>query len=188
MGPGHAVAGYWDGDLRELQSSSSNIGWGELFVPLAAVRRMGPALKNSHIVFAIDNAGDVEVINRRRTSSPRMRTLLRELCGLSLQYNFAFTAIHRPGARNILPDILSRTELHCHDFRLSSISNKVLKKIAEDESSKRTSPEPKSFAFGSFFLLDPVSKSVASSPVLFPLGISVLSSSSASLQKRTAGG
>ena len=187
MSPGHAVAGYWDRDLRVLQSSSSNIGWGELFVPLAAVRRMGPALSNSHIVFAIDNAGDVEVINRRRTSSPRMRTLLRELCTLSLQYNFAFTAIHRPGARNILPDILSRVELHCHDFRISSISNKVLEKIAEDEVSKRTAPDPKSFAFGSFFLLDPVSKSVTSTPLLFPLGISVLSSSSASLKKRTAG-
>ena len=106
---------------------------------------------------------------------------------LSLRYNFAFTAIHRPGARNILPDILSRIELHCHDFRISSITSKVLEKIAEDEV-KRTAPEPKSFAFGSFFLLEPVSKSVTSTPLLFPLNISVLSSSSASLhvRKRTA--
>jgi len=80
MGPGHAVAGYWDSDLRELQSSSANIGWGELFVPLAAVRRMGPALKNSHIVFALDNAGDVEVINRRRIG---LRLLVCAPCSAS---------------------------------------------------------------------------------------------------------
>jgi hypothetical protein len=187
MQPGYAVAGYWDGDLQKTQSSSENIGWGELFAPVAALRRMGPSLQGSHMVFAVDNAGVVEVINRRKTSSPRMRALLRELCKLSLAYNFAFTAIHRPGALNILPDVLSRPELHQHDLRVSNICKTVLKEVAMDRKPKRTAPGPKPFSFGSFFLLDPVSKSAASTPVLFPLGVSVLSSSSASLAKRIAG-
>lgn len=187
MQPGHAVAGYWGEDLREIQSLSNNIGWGELFAPVAAARRMGPALRDSHVVFVVDNAGDVEVINRRRTNCPRMRTLLRDLCKLSLRYNFAFTAIHRPGARNILPDVLSRPSIHQHDLRVPSVCDKVIKEVIKDSIPKTSAPEPKPFAFGSFFLLDPISKSAASIPLMFPLGVCVLSSSSASLAERTAG-
>lgn len=184
MQPGYAVSGEWVGELQSIQSVSANIGWGELFCPVAFVRRSGPALRDSHVIFVLDNSGDVEVINRRKTSSPRLRSLLRELCALSLRYNVAFTAVHRPGARNVLPDVLSRSELHKGDRSVKNICDAVLDKLAEDESPKATQPEPKPFSFGSFFLLDPISKVASSNPVLFPLGVSVLSSSSASLVSR----
>ena len=184
MQPGYAVSGKWVGQLQSIQSVSASIGWGELFCPIAFARRSGPALRDSHVIFVLDNSGDVEVINRRKTSSPRLRSLLRELCALSLRYNFAFTAVHRPGARNVLPDVLSRSEKHKGDLSVKNICGVVLDELARNEAPKQTQPGPKPFAFGSFFLLDPISKIATSTPVSFPLGVCVLSSSSASLASR----
>ena len=177
MRPGHAVSGLWSGDLLEIQSSSENIAWGELYSPVKAAEQMGQALRGTHLVFVLDNSVDVEVINRRKTRSPRLLVLLRRLCQLSLEFGFAFTAVHRPGARNILPDVLSRPEKHLGKLDLTSLSDAVLREIAAKETPKSSPPPIKPFSYGAFFLVDPVSTAISSIPMLFPLSVYCVDSS-----------
>lgn len=112
--PGHVRVGVWslsNGDAAR-QQSSSNIAWGEMFCTVAAAAEYGARLRDQHVVFVIDNESDVSVINRQRSREPRVCGLLRSLCDLSLQHNFSFTAVHRPGVDNELMDWASRPSVH----------------------------------------------------------------------------
>jgi hypothetical protein len=112
--PGTVRCGTWSasaGDAARQQTSSS-IQYGELFAPVAAVAEYGPLLTNKHVIFACDNEADTFVINRHRTRDPRLSSLLRALCEASTRFNFSFSAVHRPGVKNVLMDWASRPLLH----------------------------------------------------------------------------
>jgi hypothetical protein len=114
MLPGVVRTGVWsaaNGDAAR-QQHSAEIQWGEFFCTVAAAVEYGPALKDSHVVFVVDNESDVHVINRQRSREPRVAALLRGLCDTALQYNFSFKAVHRPGVDNVLMDWASRPDLH----------------------------------------------------------------------------
>ena len=183
--PGCAFAGSWATEVRDLQSSSKHIAWGELFSPVRAVQLMGSALSGAHVVFVLDNKTDVDIINRRKTRSPRLLALLRELCVASLKFGFSFTAIHRPGALNILPDVLSRPISYAIGS-LDLVRQAVISSIARGDIPKSTAKPPKHFSYGAFFLMDFVSTVAASSPLLFPLSLSFCDSSTVSSQEFNA--
>jgi hypothetical protein len=106
--PGTVRCGTWSasaGDAARQQTSSS-IQYGELRV--AAVAEYGPLLTNKHVIFACDNEADTFVINRHRTRDPRLSSLLRAFCEGFTRFNLSFSAVHRPGVKNVLMDWASR--------------------------------------------------------------------------------
>jgi hypothetical protein len=116
--PGALRAGIWaasNGD-RERQATSAAIQYGEFFCVTAAAIEFGHLLADSHVIFVVDNGADVHVINRHRTRDPGLSVLLRALCDASLRYNFSFSAVHRPGVKNVLMDWASRPEMHHYAF------------------------------------------------------------------------
>jgi len=167
--PGFSVSGVWSGP-DVAQFSHRAIGYGELFAPVAASLLAGPALANSHVVFVLDNQSDVDIINRRDTKSPRLLSLLKLLCSASMSHNFAFTAIHRQGVANILPDYLSRPSLHKFSLSPVNINLGVIGEINSTSSSSSLSSSavltaPISLdnnsatsSHGSFFLSDHISR------------------------------
>jgi hypothetical protein len=112
--PGALRCGVWSGSAGDAarQQHSSAIQWGELFCVAAAAVEFGPLLRDSRVVFVIDNESDTFVLNRHRTRDPRLARLLRCICDVATRFNFSFSAVHRPGAQNFLMDWASRPELH----------------------------------------------------------------------------
>jgi hypothetical protein len=114
MQPGTVRMGSWavsNGDAVR-QSTSSTIQYGEAFCVLAAAVEYGSLLRDSHVVFVIDNAADVFVFNRLSTRDIAVGKLLRSLCDTTLQHNFTFSAVHRYGEDNDLFDWASRPLRH----------------------------------------------------------------------------
>jgi hypothetical protein len=114
MRPGDVRAGTWswaNGDAMR-QRHSAEIQWGEFFAPLAAAVEFGERLRDSHVVFIIDNESDTHVINRLRSRDQRVAALLRCLCDTARRHNFSFEAVHRMGVDNVLMDWASRPDLH----------------------------------------------------------------------------
>jgi hypothetical protein len=188
----------WAGPDAPRQFSHTAIGYGELFAPVAAVLSAGAALKDTHVVFIMDNASDVAIINRRSTKAPRLLGLLKVLASASLLHNFSFTAVHRPGSENILPDVLSRPSKHGFVLDPESVNLKCLDEfevlrsqpLAPSSSSVSSSPvnpvevtpaclsPPHSPAFGAFFRSDFISSCASSSPLLSANSVSFCSSAS----------
>ena len=176
MRPGDAVVGVWSEELRELQAVSNEIGWGEMYSPAMVIQKMGTALKGAHIVFVLDNSGDTAILNRRKTRNERIAGLLRYICKQSLKLGFTFTSVHRPGAVNCLPDVLSREEEHEFKLSVADISRAVDRVRAKNVKSAATAPPPRPFEYGQFFLRDPVSLACSSTPVLYPSSVTLLRS------------
>jgi hypothetical protein len=87
MQPGTVRMGSWavsNGDAVR-QSTSSTIQYGEAFCVLAAAVEYGSLLRDSHVVFVIDNAADVFVFNRLSTRDIAVGKLLRSLCDTALR-------------------------------------------------------------------------------------------------------
>ena len=116
MHPGHVRVGIWSGveGHAAAQARSASIQWGECFAPLAAVVEYGALLEGSHVVFVVDNASDVHVLNRMSSRDAGLCALVRAICHQSLVHNFSFSAVHRPGKNNVLMDWASRPNLHMY--------------------------------------------------------------------------
>ena len=162
-----------------LPGSCKRIAVAEFYSPVAVAKRLGPALKDGHIVFVLDNSSDTAVINRRRTKDPRLLFLLQQLTLLSIEWNFAFSAIHRPGIFNVLPDILSRPSEH--EFKLDPIdlAPKILdKRVAALAVEGRSGVPFTAHPYGAFFLDDSITPACALVPVLTPHRVSLVVSDS----------
>jgi hypothetical protein len=72
---GGGTAGGWC--IHHPVSSSSDIGWAELFAVLYMIAAVGPVAPNSTITFLVDNQADVAIINRQSTRSPAILCDLR---------------------------------------------------------------------------------------------------------------
>lgn len=94
-----------------LHTSSSQMTWCELFAVYAALATYCSVLRNSCVVFYVDNKTDVVILNRQRTRSRRLAGLLRGIYTISVNYNISIDAQWRPGVDNVLADFLSRPSL-----------------------------------------------------------------------------
>ncbi len=119
--PDHGWMGVFSSRHVHLISSHRDIAFAELFAVLAAMHIYSPHMKNCTILFRVDNAADVHIINRQSTKNPRLALLLRALFALCLEHNVHLVAVHRAGVDNIIADRLSRPSLHhFHSFCRSS--------------------------------------------------------------------
>ena len=187
---GSATWGTWEGPFKHCSTSSEFIQEAEFFSPVAFVLEAGEALRDSHVVFVLDNDADVSII---RTKDPRLLALLRLLASASAEKNFAFTAIHRYGALNILPDVLSRSTKHGFAKDPASVSLEMVNAVVSEEVEKGVSAPPSTHPlahahFGSFFLSDHVSLAAASFPVHYPNSLRFCSSSSWPWADQSKGG
>lgn len=168
---GSATACSWSDSHSRLRSSK-HIAEAELLAPVSFALEAGSALSGQHVVFVMDNDTDVAIINRRKTSSKPLLFLLRRLALAAARFGFSFTAIHRPGSRNILPDVLSRPNEHGFSSEvppsLDLIKSIVAGKTAHFGPAPSPIPAPISRSFGSFFFSDLISHIAASKPVLHP--------------------
>ena len=109
---GTGFMGVYSVEDELLHCSSGQMTWCELFAVYAALITYATVLRDSCVLFLVDNETDVHVLNKQATRSPRLAGLLREIYGLSLEHNISIYARHRPGVENVLADFLSRPEHH----------------------------------------------------------------------------
>jgi hypothetical protein len=152
------------------QASHTTIGWGELFAAVAPICLSAPNFRDSHVVSVLDNSASVSILNRRTTKSPELLALLQLLSLNSTLHNFSFTAVHRPGVHNILPDILSRPAKHQFMLDPEDINKTVQKELVSSlrlPSSTTSSafPAVSEPVYGSFFLHDHISHIHSSTPL-----------------------
>lgn len=180
--PGAATAGVWGKEFASvclLPGSCKRIAVAEFYSPVAVAERLGPALQDGHLVFVLDNSSDTSVINRRRTKDPRLLFLLQRLTLLSIKWNFAFTAVHRRGVVNVLPDILSRPLEHQFKLNPIDLAPKILdKRISALADSGRSGVPFVEHPYGAFFIDDSTTPSCALNPVFTPHRVSLVVSDS----------
>jgi Reverse transcriptase (RNA-dependent DNA polymerase) len=109
---GSTFSGTYSAEHAHLHQSHTQISWLELLAVVACAATYAPLLTGQSLLFYVDNATDVHIINRQATRSKALAPLLRQLYGIALQHNVSIRAQHRPGVDNILADFLSRPKLH----------------------------------------------------------------------------
>ena len=93
---------------HQIGQKGINIDWQELFAIVVACTIWGPKWSCKRVIFYCDNKPVVDIINSKRSKSPRIMILVRELTLLTLRYNFYFKATHIEGINNNISDALSR--------------------------------------------------------------------------------
>ena len=108
---GAGFCGLWSTSDAHLHTDSGQMTWCEMFAVFAALSTYASVLRNSSVLFRVDNEPDVYTLNRQATKSARIAGLLRDIYTIAVDYNIAIRAEHRPGVDNVLADFLSRTQL-----------------------------------------------------------------------------
>jgi len=105
---GAALSGAWCVSDRPLVTDHRDIQYAELFAVVAAAAAVAPFLAGTSIVFLVDNAAGVAIINRQSTRSSALLTLLRALYATSTEHNIHIRARHIAGVHNTVADRMSR--------------------------------------------------------------------------------
>ena len=105
------LGSHWIQGLFPSKWKDTNIAVKELLPIVLSVRLWGPSLTNKRIIFFCDNLAIVAVINKQTSKNSSIMALLRSLVVVCLKYNIMFTAKHIPGKRNIIADLLSRSQI-----------------------------------------------------------------------------
>lgn len=95
--------------------SSYTITFKELYPIVLAVEVWGLHFQHSCIIVHSDNQAIVHVINKQTSKEPKVMALVRRLVLVCLEKNILMQAKHIPGNYNVLPDLLSRFQVH--EFR-----------------------------------------------------------------------
>lgn len=85
-----------------------NINYLELIAVCVALLVWSPSLVKKHVVIQTDNMATVAFINRGTTRDCDALRWLRLVFYNSLKYDFRYSAVHCPGAQNVIADKLSR--------------------------------------------------------------------------------
>lgn len=96
---------------QTLSSPGISIDWQELYAIVIACHLWGKFWCNKRIIFFCDNQVVVDVINTKRSKSPRMMDLVRNLTLTTLHNNTYIKAEHIPGKLNSVADALSRFQM-----------------------------------------------------------------------------
>ena len=90
---------------------STNIAIKELLPIVIAVRLWCDQLRDKRILFFTDNLAIVSVINNTTSKDKMLMLLVRQLVVVCLTNNILFKAKHIPGRHNVIPDLLSRSQV-----------------------------------------------------------------------------
>ena len=110
---GSAFLGVWSPSDAHLHHESAQMIWCEMFAVLAALLTYRSRLRDTTVLFRLDNLPDVYALNRQATRTARLGGLLRAIYTIAVDDNICIRAEHIPGVHNVLADYLSRTALRC---------------------------------------------------------------------------
>lgn len=91
--------------------SNTNIVTKELLPILLLVKSFCSILKNKKILFFCDNIAVVAILNASTTKDPVTMPLVRDFVLTCLTNNILLRAKHIPGRHNLIPDMLSRSQI-----------------------------------------------------------------------------
>ena len=100
----------WSADIPPISAHHINIK--ELAAVYAAAYRWAPLWTNRRVVVRTDSEVVMAIINKGTSTNSVCTTILKEMCFLSLQYNFSLFAVHIAGHENIIADSISRFNTH----------------------------------------------------------------------------
>ena len=99
----------YTGQLAELGSRSIN--WRELHVAVRALATWGPVLRESKVMFHIDNQVTCHVLNKLYTPVKELMELVRLWCLLVEEYSIVIAVVYINTNDNTLADAISRGEI-----------------------------------------------------------------------------
>ena len=103
----------------------------ELLTIIIALKLWGPRWKGLRLTVRCDNEVAVTVLNTGRCRNPFLNSCLREICYLSVSFEFEVRAVHLPGGENSAADTLSRwhDNTSARDHFLTLASNTHLTEV-----------------------------------------------------------
>jgi hypothetical protein len=107
---GQWFASHWPDSLSITcnQEAGISMTFCELYPIVISAILWGNTWQRKRILFHCDNMGTVESINRGRSKSPQIMSLLRRLVLLAAEHNFVYSSQHLEGVKNGIADSLSR--------------------------------------------------------------------------------
>ena len=102
----HWFHGLWPEHLKRFP-----ITFKELFPIVLALEIWGENLKNKCVTLHSDNYAVVHIINRQTSKDPDIMVLVRRLVLTCMRLNLLVRSIHILGVQNLLPDLLSRSQI-----------------------------------------------------------------------------
>jgi hypothetical protein len=88
-----------------------NISFLELFPIVVALCLWGNSFANKNVIFHIDNQAVVTIIYKQTSKDPNIKTLMRRLVLVTLEFNVLIKAEHIPGYVSLISDSVSRCQL-----------------------------------------------------------------------------
>jgi hypothetical protein len=83
----------------------------ELYPIVVSAILWGKTWACKRILFHCDNTGTVHAINKGRSKSPQVMSLLRRLVIVAAEGNFVYSSLHVAGVDNFIADSLSRFQM-----------------------------------------------------------------------------
>ena len=84
---GSGYCGKWSASDAHLHTQSGQMTWCEMFAVLSALFTYRFALRDSTVLFRMDNQPDVYTLNRQATRSVRISGLLRDIYSIAVDYS-----------------------------------------------------------------------------------------------------
>ena len=111
LGYGAIMNTQWFYGTWPPQISDYSITFKELFPIVLAFELWADKLKNKCITLHCDNFAVVYILNKQTSREPSIMALVRHLVVLCMLNNILIKAVHIPGEKNTLPDLLSRFQV-----------------------------------------------------------------------------
>jgi hypothetical protein len=108
---GKWFATHWPDSVLIEQGDHLSMSFCELYPIVISALLWGGSWSSKRILFLCDNMGVVLAINKGRSKSPQIMTLLRRLVLVAAEFSFAYSAQHLPGQNNGIADSLSRFQM-----------------------------------------------------------------------------
>jgi hypothetical protein len=101
----------WPDSLRLIWNKDVSMTFCELYPIIVSAIVWGRDWATKHILFHCDNTGTVHAINKGRSKSPHIMSLMRRLVLVAAQHNFSCSSVHVLGVHNSISDALSRFQM-----------------------------------------------------------------------------
>jgi hypothetical protein len=108
---GQWFAMHWPASILIEQGDHLSMSFCELYPIVVSALLWGSTWSSKRILFFCDNMGVVIAINKGRSRSPKIMTLLRRLVLVAAQFSFAYSAEHVTSKNNGIADSLSRFQM-----------------------------------------------------------------------------
>jgi hypothetical protein len=108
---GKWFAARWPDSLQIVFNIDISMTFCELYPIVVAAIVWGREWRGKRILFHCDNSGTVHAINKSRSKSSPVMSLMRRLVLVAAKFNFAYSSEHVPGVYNDTADTLSRFQM-----------------------------------------------------------------------------